>query len=124
MAPRVASPRRAGRMEFFSKLLRNDFIPHGHCFLWNRQLVMLHVLADALITLAYYSIPVALVYFVRRRRDIAFDWMFWMFGAFIFACGTTHLMNIWTIWIPTYRLDAAIKIVTALLSVGTAVTLW
>jgi hypothetical protein len=71
------------------------FMPHGHCFLWTPPLLWTYVLSDSLIGLAYYSIPVALWWFVRRRVDLPFNWMFVMFAVFIFACGTTHLMAIW-----------------------------
>jgi hypothetical protein len=79
--------------------------------------------ADALITLAYYSIPIALVYCVSKRKDLAFHWVYLMFGAFIFACGTTHLMEIWTLWNPTYRLEGVVKLATAMISMATAVAL-
>jgi len=101
----------------------DGFIPHGHCLLWRSSAVWLHVVSDSLITLAYYSIPIILLYFVRRRRDLAFPWMFLMFGAFIFGCGTTHLMGVWTLWVPTYWLDGVIKAVTAFFSLATAVLL-
>jgi PAS domain S-box-containing protein len=64
-----------------------------------------------------------LVYFVRKRRDLPFNWMFLMFGAFILGCGTTHMMEVWTIWHGTYRLAGVIKLLTAGLSVGTAIAL-
>jgi diguanylate cyclase (GGDEF)-like protein/PAS domain S-box-containing protein len=99
-------------------------MPHGHCFLWTPPLLWSYVLSDALIGVAYYSIPVALWYFVRRRADLPFTWIFVMFALFIFACGTTHVMAIWTIWQPVYWLDAGIKMVTASVSLATAVLLW
>ncbi|HEY9905038.1 MAG TPA: hybrid sensor histidine kinase/response regulator, partial [Candidatus Sericytochromatia bacterium] len=74
------------------------FIPHGHCYLWKPELVWLHIMGDALIAIAYYSIPITLVYFVRKRVDLPFNWIFLLFGAFIVACGTTHVMEIWTLW--------------------------
>jgi PAS domain S-box-containing protein len=98
-------------------------LPHGACLLWEAGLVWLHVLADAGIALAYYAIPLSLVSFVRRRQDLAFHWMFWLFGAFIFACGTTHLMRIWTLWQPVYGLEGLIKVVTASVSLTTAALL-
>ncbi len=104
-------------------LISGDFIPHGHCYLWKPELVRLHVIADTLIALAYYSIPVMLVYFVRTRRDVPFDWIFWMFGTFIIACGTTHLMEVWTLWYPTYWLSGLVKAITAFVSVFTALEL-
>jgi PAS domain S-box-containing protein len=101
----------------------NQFIPHGHCYLWRPELVLLHLLSDVLTGLAYYSIPVMLVYFVRKRRDMPFDWIFLMFSTFILACGTTHLMDVWTLWYPTYWLSGLIKAITAFVSVLTAIEL-
>lgn len=99
------------------------FIPHGHCYLWQPELVWLHILSDSLIALAYYSIPITLVYFVRQRQDLPFNWIFLLFGTFIVACGTTHLMEIWTLWHPTYWLSGFIKAMTAMASVYTALEL-
>ncbi len=111
--------------QFFQRLLMSsDFMPHGHCYLWRPAIVWLHAISDAAITLAYYSIPLMLGYFVRKRRDLAFNWMFLMFGAFIFLCGTTHLMSVWTLWQPVYRLDGVIKLITAVVSLVTAALLW
>ena len=101
-----------------------DYMPHGMCFLWQPELIALHVASDSLIALAYYSIPVALIYFVMKRTDLAFPAIFVLTGLFILACGTTHAMSVWTLWFPDYRVDGGIKAVTALLSVGTAVAIW
>ena len=57
-----------------------------------------NAISDALITLAYYSTPITLVYFVRKRKDLKFHWMFVCFAVFILACGMTHVMEIWNIW--------------------------
>src|ERR1700676_3203943 len=101
-----------------------DYMPHGMCFLWQPELIALHVASDSLIALSYYSIPVALIYFVMKRTDLAFPAIFVLTGLFILACGTTHAMSVWTLWFPDYRVDGGIKAVTALLSVGTAVACW
>jgi PAS domain S-box-containing protein len=93
---------------------------HGYCYLWQPGIVWLHVISDTMIALSYYVIPLALVYFVRKRRDLPYHWMFLMFGIFIFGCGTTHLMEGWTIWHGTYRLAGVIKAITAASSVATA----
>ena len=68
-------------------------MPHGFCYFWNPGLVWLHVFSDSLIALAYFAIPVILLWFARRRRDLPFSWMFVLFGVFIVACGATHLMG-------------------------------
>jgi PAS domain S-box-containing protein len=101
----------------------NGFMPHGYCYLWNKGLVWTHVLSDSLIALAYLSIPVALVYFIRKRRDVPFNWMFLCFGVFILACGATHAMEVWNLWHADYWLAGAVKVVTALASVSTAILL-
>jgi PAS domain S-box-containing protein len=106
--------------EFLIKLFSSDFMGHGYCYLWKPEIVWLHAISDSTIMLSYYVIPLALVYFVRKRRDLPFHWMFLMFGIFIFSCGTTHLMEVWTLWHGTYRLAGVIKAVTAVSSVATA----
>src|ERR1041384_5900971 len=110
--------------EFLKDLLSADgFMPHGHCYLWRPALIWLHVISDTLVALAYTSIPFTLLYFVRRRRDLPFHWMFLCFGVFIIACGTTHVMEVWTLWTPTYWLAGVVKAITAAASLPTAVLL-
>lgn len=99
------------------------FMPHGMCYLWKPGLVWLHVVSDSLVALAYYSIPITLIYFVQHRRDLPFRWIFWLFGAFIIACGTTHIMEVWTLWHPNYWVAGIIKAFTAIVSLYTAVQL-
>jgi hypothetical protein len=100
--------------EFLQNIFTSSpFIPHGHCYLWKTDLVWLHLLSDSLIALAYYSIPITLFYFVQKRKDLPFNWIFLLFAAFIVACGTTHLMEVWTLWHPTYWLSGLIKAGTA-----------
>ena len=106
-----------------SEFLTFYFIPHGHCYLWKPGLVSLHVISDALIALSYYSIPITLFYFVNKRKDLPFNWIFLLFSGFIVACGTTHIMEIWTLWFPTYWVSGLIKALTAIISVFTAVQL-
>ena len=98
-------------------------MPHGFCYFWNPGLVWLHVVSDSLIALAYFAIPVILIWLVRKRRDVPFSWMFVLFGVFIVACGGTHLMEVWNIWHANYWVDGLIKAVTAAASVPTAILL-
>jgi PAS domain S-box-containing protein len=98
----------------------NGFMPHGYCYLWNGRLVWLHIVSDALIFLSYLSISLTLLYFLRKRRDVPFHWMFAWFGVFIVACGFTHGLEIWTLWHATYWLSGAVKAITASASLVTA----
>jgi hypothetical protein len=104
-------------------MLSPNFMPHGYCYLWNPWIVWLHVVSDGLITLSYYCIPIILIYFIRKHRDLPFNRMFWMFGTFILACGTTHLMEIWNIWHASYLVAGVVKGITAAVSVITAAML-
>src|ERR1017187_7188732 len=111
-------------IQFLSNLLAIEpFMPHGMCFQWDPVVLWLHVVSDSLIAAAYYAIPLLLFYFSRRRRDIPFNWIFVAFGTFILACGTTHLLAAVTVWHPIYRLDGAVKAITARASVTTSLML-
>jgi PAS domain S-box-containing protein len=100
-----------------------DFMPHGYCYLWVPGLVWLHVISDSVIFLAYMTIPFTLLYIVRRRKDVPFNWMFGCFGVFIVACGLTHAMEVWNLWHAMYWLAGLVKAVTATASIGTAILL-
>src|SRR2546427_2842018 len=107
-------------LEALSPLLSQaDFMPHGMCYLWQPGVLWLNVVADSLITLAYFSIPFTLLYFVRKRADLQFNWMFVCFAIFIVACGATHAMEILVVWHPAYWAAGALKAVTAAASVPT-----
>jgi PAS domain S-box-containing protein len=62
--------------------------------------------------------------FARRRRDLVFRPVFWLFAAFIMLCGTGHWVDLLTLWVPAYGAEAVVKAATAAVSVGTAVALW
>lgn len=105
-------------------MLQSDFMPHGHCYFWKPEILWLTVGGDALTAAAYLSIPLMLFYFAKTRQDLAHKHVFILFGAFIFLCGATHVMDIWTAWVPTYRLAAMVKMLTGLVSIATAVVLY
>ena len=111
--------------DYFSRLLaERGLAPHGYCLLWEPALVWTHVVSDLLIGVAYFSIPLVLVTFLRRRRDVQFGWVVWLFAAFIMLCGLTHFMSIYVLWVPAYGVEGLIKLLTAIVSVATAVALW
>ena len=103
---------------------RNGLLPHGYCITWSPALLWAMVSADAVVAAAYFSIPLALVGVVRQRPQMTHRWLAVLFSAFIFACGITHLMDIWTLWQPDYGWQAVTKIVTAAVSIATAIVLW
>jgi len=101
----------------------NGFMPHGHCYLWKPEILWLHLLSDALVALSYFAIPVLLIYFVTKRESTPFRGVFWMFSAFIVACGLTHVVSIVEIWNPVYRLSGLVKAATGIISAATALAM-
>lgn len=110
--------------DIFDFLNTEGFSPHGLCLLWQPEVLWAHVLSDLFIALAYFSIPVALFVYSYKRGRVEYQWVIWLFGAFIIACGLTHLMGIWTMWVPDYGVQAIVKVICALISIATAVALW
>jgi PAS domain S-box-containing protein len=101
----------------------SDFRPRWRCGNWSEGHGWLHILSDLGVWSAYFTIPAILVYFVLRRKDVPFPSIFWLFGTFILACGTTHLMEAIIFWYPVYRLAGVIKLFTALISWATVAAL-
>ncbi|MEG4283473.1 PAS domain S-box protein [Microcoleus sp. A006_D1] len=80
-------------------------------------------MSDSIIALAYYSIPLSLIYFITQGKDLPFRNIFWLFAAFIISCGTTHIMEVWTLWHPVYWVSGSLKMITAAISAYTAFAL-
>jgi hypothetical protein len=99
------------------------FGPHGMCYMWYKPMIIGQVVADALIFAAYTLIPATLIFLIRKSRALPLTGMFWGFTLFIFFCGLTHLMEIITVWHPLYWCALAVKTVTAVASVPTALYL-
>jgi len=111
--------------EFLQNLLVSDtLIPHGHFYWWKSSLVLLHLGSDLAIAFACYAISIMVVYFVHKRRDMPFQGVFLLFGAFILTCGTGHIMNVWALWHPVDWLSGCLKGMTAGISLSTALVLF
>jgi PAS domain S-box-containing protein len=110
-------------LEFFQNLLDSDFLPQGTGYLSKPGVLWLNVISDLVIALAYYAIPVLLLWFLRKRRDFQFHWVLVALGVFILGCGTTHLLAAWTVWHGTYRLGSLVMAATALAPAATVVML-
>jgi PAS domain S-box-containing protein len=103
---------------------RAGFLPHGYCFQWSPGLLWTMVSADLAIALAYFSIPLVIASYARRRPQVNLGSLATLFAVFIFACGITHVLDVWTIWRPDYELQTAGKVFTACASVLTAAVAW
>ena len=98
--------------------------PHGFCLLWEPGLIWLYAISDIAIGIAYLAIPFALLVFVRRRPDLTFRPVAWLFATFIILCGITHWLDVLTIWVSAYGVEAVFKAATGIVSLITAYTLW
>ena len=106
---------------FFST---DGFTPHGFCITWRPDVFWANIISDGIIALSYFSIPLSILYFTMSRRDIILPKVSYLFGAFIVTCGITHAMSIWVLWVPDYGVEALTKLVTAAVSLPTAILLW
>ncbi len=108
----------------FSFFSLNHYLPHAVCYAEDPSLIATHVGADAVIALSYFSIPLAILYFIKERPEIEFRWIANLFILFIFWCGVTHVTSLVTTWYPIYGIQATVKLMTALASVLTAIMIW
>jgi PAS domain S-box-containing protein len=104
-------------MDLLSRLFDTSGFPRRwDCGRWTEAHGWLHILSDLGVWSAYLAIPIVLGFFIVRRKDLPFRGIFVLFGMFIFACGTTHLMEAIIFWWPAYPLAGLIKLLTALVS--------
>ena len=104
-------------MDFFTKLLdTSDFPERWNCGQWSEFHGWLHIISDLAVFAAYTAIPLVVMYFAMRRKDIRFPGVFWLFCGFVFACGTVHLIEATIFWWPIYRVSAIAKFLTAIVS--------
>ncbi len=87
-------------------------------------LMMVMAIANGLIAISYSSIPIFLIIFMRKRKDLPFSWSFALFGAFILVCGTTHFVHIIGLWWSVDWWQAIVDSVTAIVSLATAILVW
>ena len=88
------------------------------------NLMMAMAIANGVIVVAYGSIPVFLLVFIHKRKDLPFSRIFMLFGAFILACSVTHFVHILGLWWVTDWWQAVMDSACALISLVTAIVLW
>lgn len=108
---------------WLERIFGQNFMPHGHCYLWSPAMVWAQVSCNLLIFLAYAAIATTLAVLVRRIKNIPFAWVYLAFGTFILSCGLTHAFDVITVWHPIYWADAGVRAITATASVATGLLL-
>ncbi|MBD3629132.1 hypothetical protein [Cyclobacterium sp.] len=110
--------------EFLTKLfLADDWPARWVCGQWSSFHGWLYITSDIAIWLAYFVIPAIIIFFTQKRHNLPFLPVFWLFGAFIILCGSTHLIDALMFWWPGYRLSALVRLMTALVSLATSFVL-
>lgn len=104
--------------EFFRKLFWTEsWPPRWYCGEWTDFHGWLYIFSNLAIWAAYFAIPLVMLYFVFKRKDeIPFIRIFWLFILFILACGSTHLADAMLFYYPAYRLSGLILFICALVS--------
>ncbi len=110
-------------MDHSSHLSDIQFMPHGHCYFWVPEILWPHVIGDVVTAISYYLIPFYLIYIIKKRKEEVPDLIFYAFAAFIFICGTSHILTAISVWNPLYRIEAVVKVLMAIVSMGTVVLL-
>ncbi len=111
-------------IDFFKRLFDTScWPPRWHCGYWTDFHGWLYILSDLAIWAAYFAIPTALFFILKKKKDIPLPGIFWLFMAFIMLCGITHLIDAIIFWWPAYRLSAFVRFITAVVSLVTVVSL-
>ncbi len=111
-------------IDFFKHLFDTSGFPaRWHCGTWSSRDGWIYIISSIGIWSAYVAIPIVLSYFILRKKQLPFRGVFVLFGVFILACGTTHLMDAVIFWWPAYRLSGLILMVTAIVSWITVIAL-
>ena len=104
-------------LDFFKKLFdSSDWPPRWHCGKWSEFNGWLYIISDLLIWSAYFTIPLIIIKYISRKSDANFVRLYFLFAAFILACGATHFLDAIAFWLPVYRFSALVRFITGILS--------
>jgi len=104
-------------VEFFTKLFdSSDWPPRWHCGRWTEFHGWLYIISDLLVWSAYFTIPIVIIRYISKKQGIQFIRLYFLFAAFILACGATHFFDAVAFWIPLYRVNALVRLITGALS--------
>jgi anti-sigma regulatory factor (Ser/Thr protein kinase) len=116
-------------LDFWTNLFSgHGFMPRRLCGVWDQSLVTLHVVSDTIIWLAYLWIPLVMLWAWRRngkvlRLHTPMLLIFLLYVFFITACGWTHFFDALMFYNPVYRINGLVRALTAVVSLGTAISL-
>jgi hypothetical protein len=102
-----------------------QFISRDHCLLGRPDLIWPAFIGDLTFAIAYFAIPILIWYVTRKYHfNRQLQLVFAVYAAFIFLCGTTHLLDAILMWTATpliVYLDVWVRLIGGLFSVFSAV---
>lgn len=116
-------------MEHTHNIIEFIFPPHAVCWNQRSDIIATHAVGDALTAIAYYLIPITLIYVTRKYHfDPRLKFILGVYGTFIFLCGTTHIFDVVMIWHITETIlivDGWLRVLTGAVSAfSLVVTIW
>lgn len=104
---------------FFKHLFNtSDWNPRWQHGTWSQFHGWLYIIAELLIWASYFAIPFILYVFIHKRReDLPFVRIFWLFILFLLASGTSHLVDAMIFWYPAFRLNALVLTINAIIAI-------
>lgn len=108
---------------FYDLFVSGKLIPYSICYQWPPQLAWVHIISASLIALAYYLIALTIVYFLRKRGDLPYRGILLLLSTLSVACGTIHILEVSTLWHPSYWLSGICLTIAAIILACTAVQL-
>jgi chemotaxis family two-component system sensor kinase Cph1 len=109
-------------MEDITEFFRNFFMAENwparwSCGRWTGFHGWMYIVSDIAIWSAYFAIPIIILVVIQKRKEeLPFIKILWLFILFILACGTTHLIDAIMFWYPAYRLSSFFLLGTAIIS--------
>jgi len=106
--------------EFFSGLTDYDrWPPRWHCGYWSDFHGWMYIISDLMIWLSYFLIPLVILRYALRRKNLRFYKVYLLFASFILLCGATHFIDALMFWVPMYRVSALVRLFTGVVSMAT-----
>ncbi len=102
---------------FFTKLSETaDWPARWQCGKWSAFHGWLYIISDLMIWAAYFALPIVIIRYISKKRNVRFTKLYILFAAFILACGATHFLDALAFWVPAYRLSALVRFITGIVS--------
>lgn len=99
------------------------FIPHGHCFFWQTDILIGFVAGDILTFIAYMVIPTVIL-MAHKGTYSGMEKLFpitRLFSLFIYLCGFGHLIDAFNVFLGLYKFQAYWNMLTAIVSIYTSI---